>query len=40
MINLLKINEKPIIKINRNFNSNSVNEANTNTEYDTTQGIK
>ena len=40
MINLLKINEKPIIKINRNLNSNSVNEANTNTEYDTTQGIK
>ena len=31
------INEKLINKINRNLNSYSVNEANTNTEYGTTQ---
>ena len=31
MINLLKMNEKLIIKINRNLHSYSVNEANTNT---------
>ena len=32
-INILLINEKLINKINRNLNSYSVNEANTNTEY-------
>ena len=31
------INEKLINKINRNLNSYSVNEANTNTEYGTSQ---
>ena len=31
------INEKLINKINRNLNSYSVNKANTNTEYGTTQ---
>ena len=36
-INILLINEKLINKINRNLNSYSVNEANTNTEYGTTQ---
>ena len=36
-INILLINEKLINKINRNLNSYSVNEANTNTEYGTSQ---
>ena len=36
-INILLINEKLINKINRNLNSYSVNEANTNTKYGTTQ---
>ena len=36
-INILLINEKLINKINRNLNSYSVNEANTNTEYGTNQ---
>ena len=36
-INILLINENLINKINRNLNSYSVKEANTNTEYGTTQ---
>ena len=36
-INILLINEKLINKINRNLKSYSVNEANTNTEYGTSQ---
>ena len=36
-INILLINEKFISKINRNLYSYSFNEANTNTEYGTTQ---
>ena len=36
-INILFINEKLINKINRNLNPYSVNEANTNTKYDTNQ---
>ena len=36
-INILLINEKLINKINRNLNSYSVNEMNTNTEYGTSQ---
>ena len=35
--NVLLINEKLINKINRYLNSYSVNEANTNTKYGTTQ---
>ena len=34
---MLLINEKLITKINRSLNSYSVNETNTNTEYNTTQ---
>ena len=36
-INILLINEKLLNKINRNLNSYFVNEANTNTEYGTSQ---
>ena len=36
-INILLINKKLINKINRNVNSCSLNEANTNTEYGTNQ---
>ena len=36
-INILLINEKLINKINGNLNSYSVNEANTNAEYGTSQ---
>ena len=35
--NILLINETLINKINRNLNSYSVKEANTNTEYGTSQ---
>ena len=36
-VNILSINEQLIKKINRNLNSYSANEANTNTEYGTAQ---
>ena len=39
-INILLINEKLINKINRNLNSYSVNEANINTEYGTSQALR
>ena len=38
-INILLINEKLINKINRNLNSYSLNEANTNTKYGASQAL-